>query len=103
MCVCVCVCVLNWANIASRTYFGFFVESKKSSANIAGSSLAERLLREPSWEYSSNCDEAIFGVQKASLNRFWEYSPSSLNLASDWLRTKRAFLWMRKKEGKKNG
>ena len=23
---------------------------------------------------------------KASLNMFWEYSPSSVNLASDWLR-----------------
>ena len=78
--------VLNWANITSRTYFGFFVEPKKSSANVAGSSLAERLFREPSWGYSSNCDEAIFGVQKASLNRFWEYSPCSRNIASDWLR-----------------
>ena len=28
----------------------------------------------------------IFGVQKASLNMFWEYSPSSTNLVSDWLR-----------------
>ena len=42
--------------------------------------------REPSWKYSSNCDEAIFGVQKASLNTFWEYSLSSANVASDWLR-----------------
>ena len=33
-----------------------------------------------------NCDEDIFGVQKASLNMFWEYSPYSTNLASDWLR-----------------
>ena len=33
-----------------------------------------------------NCDEAMFGVQKASLNMFWEYSPSLANLASDWLR-----------------
>ena len=28
----------------------------------------------------------MFGVQKASLNMFWEYSPSSVNLASDWQR-----------------
>ena len=28
---------------------------------------------------------------------FWEYSPSSANIASDWLRAKRALLWMRKK------
>ena len=28
----------------------------------------------------------MFGVQKASLNMFWEYSPSSVNLAADWLR-----------------
>jgi len=30
--------------------------------------------------------EAIFGVQKVSLNMFWEYSPRSTNLVSDWLR-----------------
>ena len=28
----------------------------------------------------------MFGVQKASLNTFWEYSPSSANVASDWLK-----------------
>ena len=45
------------------------------------------MLREPSSGYSSNCDEAVFGVQKASLNiMFWEYLPSSTNIASDWLR-----------------
>ena len=27
----------------------------------------------------------VFGVEKASFN-FWEYSPSSTNLVSDWLR-----------------
>jgi len=37
-------------------------------------------------EYSSNCDEAIFRVQKASLNMFWEYLPGLTNLVSDWLR-----------------
>ena len=46
------------------------------------------MLREYSWEYSSNCDEALFGAQKASLNMFWEYSPSSANISSDWLRSK---------------
>ena len=30
--------------------------------------------------------EAIFGVKKALLSMFWEYSPYSTNLASDWLR-----------------
>ena len=30
--------------------------------------------------------EDIFGVQKASLIIFWEYSSYSTNLASDWLR-----------------
>ena len=30
----------------------------------------------------------MLGVQKASFNMFWEYSPSSTNLASDWLRSK---------------
>ena len=29
---------------------------------------------------------------------FWEYLPSSANLVSDWLRAKRALLWMWKKE-----
>ena len=33
---------------------------------------------------------------KASLNIFWEYSPNSANLASDWWRAKRIVLWMRK-------
>ena len=50
------------------------------------------------WTFaSSNCNEAMFGVQKSSLNMFWEYLPSSANRASDWLREKRALLWMRKK------
>ena len=44
------------------------------------------MLREYSLGYSSNCDEAIFGVQKASLNMFWEYSPYSTKLASGWLK-----------------
>ena len=60
--------------------------SLEYSGNLAGSELGELLLREPSWEYLSNCDEAIFGVQKASLNLFWEHSPYSTNSASDWLR-----------------
>ena len=50
--------------------------------------MGELFLREPSWEYSSNCDEAIFGVQKSSLNMLWEYLPSSANIDSDWLRAK---------------
>ena len=37
-------------------------------------------------DLASNCDEAIFGVRKAFLNMFWECSPSSANIASDWLR-----------------
>ena len=44
------------------------------------------LLRKYSLGYSSNCDKAIFRVQKALLNMFWEYLPYSTNLASDWLR-----------------
>ena len=56
------------------TYLGVFGE------------LGELLLREYSSEYSSNCDEAIFRVKKSSLNMFWEYSPSSTNLAHDWLK-----------------
>ena len=41
---------------------------------------------EYSLEYSSNCDEAIFRVQKVSRNIFWEYLPGLTNLVSDWLR-----------------
>ena len=63
---------------------GIFVEPKKKFG-------------EHSSGFSSNCNEAIFGVQKASLNMFSEYIPHSANLASDWLRAKRALLWMRKK------
>ena len=48
------------------------------------------MLREYSSGYSSNCDEAIFGVQKTSLNMFCEYSPCSTNLASDWLKAERS-------------
>ena len=48
--------------------------------------MGELLLRELSSGNSSNFDDAVFGVQKASLNMFWEYSPTSMNLASDWLR-----------------
>ena len=59
--------------------------SSKYSANIVGA-LGEHLLREYSSGYSSNCDEAISGVQKVSLNMIWEYSSYSTNLASDWLR-----------------
>ena len=44
------------------------------------------MLCEYSLEYSSNCDEAILGVQKILLNVFWEYSPDLTNLVSDWLR-----------------
>ena len=43
---------------------------------------------EPSWEYLLNCNEVIFRVRKASLNIFWECSPGSANIASDWLRAK---------------
>ena len=48
--------------------------------------IRQTFLRKPSWEYSSNCDEAIFGVEKALLNMFWEHLPYSTNIASDWQR-----------------
>ena len=54
--------------------------------------MGERLLREPSSGYLSNYDEAMFRVEKASLSMFWEYSPSSANLASDWLTAETALL-----------
>ena len=48
--------------------------------------MGKLLLREYSSGYSSNSDEAIFGVEKASVSMFWEHSPSSTKLVSDWLR-----------------
>ena len=71
--------VLNWANVSTRTLLEVFGEA---SWFLTG----RTFLREPSWEYLSNCDEAIFGVRKASLNMFWVHSPYSTNIASDWLR-----------------
>ena len=68
--------VLNWANVCSWTWLEVFDEP---SCFLIG----RTFLREPSWKYSSNCNEAIFGVQKASLIMFWEHST---NIASDWLR-----------------
>ena len=44
---------------------------------VLGRTFASRF--EPSSGYS---------IQKALLNMFWEYSPSSANIASDWLRAK---------------
>ena len=38
------------------------------------------MLRETGSGYSSNCDEAMFGVLKASLSMFREYSPSRRTL-----------------------
>ena len=39
------------------------------------------------------------GVQKSAFHMLWEYLPSSVNLASDWLRKKRVLLWkVEKKE-----
>ena len=59
--------------------------------------IGRMFVREPSWEYASNCDEAIFGVLKASLNMFWEHSPYSMNIASDWLRAQLCCGWGRNK------
>ena len=56
------------------------------------------LLRKYSSGYLFNYDEAIFGVQNFSLNVFWEYSPYSMKLASDWLRVDSSPV---EKEGKK--
>ena len=50
--------VLNRVNVCSRAYLEVFGEP---SWFLNG----RTFLREPSWEYSSNCDEAIFGVQKS--------------------------------------
>ena len=59
------------------------------------------MLREPSSGYSSNCDKDILGVQKALLKMFWEYSPSSANIASDRLRAKRVSSPVDEEEEKK--
>ena len=71
--------VLNWANVCSRTELEVF---GKPNWFLIG----RTFLREPSWEYSLNCDAAILGAQKASLNMFWEHSPYVKNIASDWMR-----------------
>ena len=63
-----------------------FGEPEKSSGDLVRFLLGERLLREPASGSSTKCDEAMFGVQKASLYLLWEYSPISANIASDWLR-----------------
>ena len=60
--------------------------SWKYSANLVGSLTGRTFLRGPSWKYSSNCDKTISGVQKALLNMFWEHSPYSTNVPSDWLK-----------------
>ena len=41
--------------------------------------------------------QAIFGVQKASLNMFWEHSPYSTIIASDWLRAELSCKWRKTK------
>ena len=54
---------------------------------------------EHSLEYSLNCGGAIFGVQKVSLNMFWDHSPNSTNTASDWLRAELSCGWRKNKNG----
>ena len=49
------------------------------------------------WGIRQTLDKGTFRVQKALFSMFWECSPSLANLASDWLRSKRVLLWMRKK------
>ena len=49
-----------------------FGEPEKSLANLVHSYLGELLLYEPSSGSSMNCNEAVFGVQNASLDMFWE-------------------------------
>ena len=82
---------LNWENVCSRTQLEIFGEPSWFL-------IWRTFLREPSLDYSSNCDEAIFGVQKASLNMFWEHSLYSTNIASDWLRAEPSCGRGRKKE-----
>ena len=57
------------------------------------------------WGICQTVTKQMFAVKKTSFNMLWEYSPSSANLASDWLRAKTALLWMKKKglEKKKVG
>ena len=81
--------VLNWANIC----FANIVWAIRRTLKKFG---------EHSWfligrTFGSTSDEAMFWVQKVSLSMFWEYSPSSTTLASDWMRAKRALLWTRTK------
>ena len=60
--------VLNLANVCSQTWLEVYGEP---SWFLTG----QTFLRAPSWEYSLNYNEAIFGVQKASLNMFWNIRP----------------------------
>ena len=61
--------------------------SWKYSAKLV-ETIGPTFLRKPSRKYSSNYDEGIYGVQKASLNMFWEHSGYSTIIFSGWLRAK---------------
>ena len=59
--------VLNWANVCSRSWLGVFGELPRS------------YIRGPKLE--------------ASLDMFWEHSPYSTNISSDWLRAELSCGW----------
>ena len=60
------------SEVSSDTIIRFYFLSSSSTGELSALSQSE--------------GEAIFGVQKASLNMFWEHSPYSTIIASDWLR-----------------
>jgi len=75
--------------------------------------IGRMFLCEPSWKYLAKLVgsslgqlffanlmeafvEAISGVQKPSLNMFWEHSPYWMIIASDWLRAELSCEWRKK-------
>ena len=63
-----------------------FGEPEISLVNLICSYLGKLSLRKHDSGSSTNCDEAVFGVQKTSLDMLWELFVELTNLASDWLK-----------------
>ena len=77
--------VFNWADICFVNVVQGICWTWKKFGGNSWFLIGQTLLHKSCSGYLSNCNEAMFRVQKASLNVFWEHSPSSANLASDWL------------------
>ena len=77
--------VLNWANICSRKQLGVFGEY---SWFLIGRTFASRIIIVRSIRRTAT--KLYSGSKKLRLNMFWEYSPYSTNIASEWLRAERS-------------